>query len=79
MQENEDKPVVTIAYVAEALGVIFCVAGVFIGLTLLNAGYLQGPAGLAMGLSSVLPTLAGGLLLFFAGRILRAVLDDSNA
>jgi len=79
MQENDHKPVITIATVAEVIGGIFCFAGVFIGHALIDTGHLQGVTGVAMGLSSTLPTLVGGLLLFFAGRILRAVVDNSNA
>ena len=41
MQENDYKPVMTIAHVAETGGWIFCVAGIFIGLTLMGSGYLQ--------------------------------------
>jgi len=79
MQENDYKPVMTIAHVAETGGWIFCVAGIFIGLTLMGSGYLQGVMGFATGLSNTLPTLVGGLLLIVAGRILRAVTANSNA
>ena len=79
MQYEDYKPAVSSAYAAEAVGGIFCVTGVFIGITLINSGNLQGVMGVALGLSSTLPTLVGGLLLIFAGRILRATPTNSKA
>lgn len=79
MQYENDKPIVASATIVEALGGIVCVAGAFIGLALINAGYLQGTTGFALGLSTTLPTLVGGLLLIAAGRILRAVTANSNS
>ena len=78
MQYENDKPIVASVDIVEALGGIVCVAGVFIGIALINSGHLQGLMGFAMGLSMILPTLVGGLLLIAAGRILRAVTANSN-
>lgn len=79
MQENDYKPVVTITQVSEFAGIIFCIAGALISLGIINSGALTGSVGIAMALSNIIPTLAGGLLLIVAGRILRVLTDNSNA
>jgi hypothetical protein len=79
MNERDHKTAMTIAQVSESVGMIICVAGVMIGLALMSSGHLMTVLGFAMGLSGTLPTLAGGLLLIVAGRVLRAVIGNANA
>ena len=78
MQYEDYNPAVANAVRAEVAGGTFCVAAVFTGITLASSGHLQGGMGLSMMLSATLPTLGVGLLLIFAGRILRAVNANSN-
>ena len=79
MNEKDHKTAMAIAQLSESVGMLFCIAGVVIGITFLVSGHLLGFLGLAMSLSAALPTLGVGLLLIVAGRILRAVSDQSNA
>jgi len=78
MNEEKHKRAMTIALVSESAGMLFTIAGVWIGGTLLFSGYLTGGFGMAMLAADVLPTLGVALLLIVAGQILRAVVDNSN-
>lgn len=72
MPEKDYKPAANIAGASEFVGVLFCATGAWGGLEMAQHGL----AGLTMG---ALPTLGVGLLLILAGRILRAVISNSNA
>ncbi len=69
----------TIARAAEFVGWSMVFLAVLIGLAFLSAAVFQGSIGVAMFLSGLLPSLAGGLLLVVSGRILRVVTQHSNA
>lgn len=80
MNEQDTKTAMRIAQLppavvglAYSVGVLFCIAGGVIGLTYVNGGFFENAMGFAAALSGVLPTLGVGLLLIFAGRILRVV------
>ena len=78
MNEEKHKRAMTIALVSESGGMLFSIAGVWIGGTFLFSGALTGGVGMAMLLADVLPTVGVALLLIAAGQILRAVVDNSN-
>ena len=69
----------TIARAAEVAGWSIASLAVLIGMALLSAGVYQGSIGVAMFLSGVLPSLAGGMLLIVSGRILRVAAQHSTA
>jgi len=65
--------------ISEFVGLIFCVLGVVSGFnSVLNSGALGGALVLAMLTAGCFPTVAGGLLLIVAGRILRVVINNSE-
>jgi len=73
--ENDNQWALTSQYV----GMIFCVLGVVSGFnSVLNSGALGGTLVLHMLTTGCFPTVAGGLLLIVAGRILRVVIDNSG-
>lgn len=78
MSEPDKDVAVMMARGSEAVGLIFCGAGAWIGYVNMDSGFLQGSMGLALGLSATLPTLGVGILLVVAGRILRAVTDPAR-
>jgi len=78
MNEEKHKRAMTIALVSEFAGMLFSIAAVWSGGTMLFSGFLTGEFGMAMLMADVLPTLGVGLLLIVAGQILRAVVDNSN-
>lgn len=69
----------TIAQAAELTGWSIVSLAILIGLGFLSAEVFQGSIGVAMFLSGLLPSLAGGVLLVVAGRILRVVDQHSSA
>ena len=73
MSDRDNKTGPLVAEVSVFIGVLFCVAGVWMTCMSLGSGMLQGTFGLAMGASNMLPTLGCGALLIVAGHILRAV------
>ena len=68
----------TIAQAAELTGWSIVSLAILIGLGFLSAEVFQGSIGVAMFLSGLLPSLAGGVLLVVAGRILRVVDQHSR-
>ena len=80
MNEGSYKTARNLAGLSEFVGLIFCVLGVVSGFnSVLNSGALGGALVLAMLTTGCFPTVAGGLLLIVAGRILRVVIDNSGA
>jgi cytochrome c biogenesis protein CcdA len=80
MNEKGYKTARNLAGISEFVGLIFCVLGVVSGIySMLNS------AGTGFGnfvqhilTSECYPTVAGGLLLIVAGRILQVVIDNSE-
>jgi len=73
MNVSDHKAAMTTASLAESVGVIFCIAGVVIGVHFGTVG------GLFILLAWSLPVLGIGLLLVVAGRILRVVSGGSRS
>jgi hypothetical protein len=63
---------------SQFVGLVFCVLGVVSGYITLTGGMLGGALVLQMLTTGCFPTVAGGLLLIVAGRILRVVIDNSR-
>jgi hypothetical protein len=72
--ENDDQWATGAQYV----GVIFCVLGVVSGIYHMDSLSLGGVLVLHILTTGCFPTVAGGLLLIVAGRILRVVIDNSR-
>ncbi|MAW76209.1 MAG: hypothetical protein CMJ95_02300 [Planctomycetes bacterium] len=80
MNEGSYKTARNLAGLSEFVGLIFCVLGVVSGFnSVLNSGELEGTLVLHILTTGCFPTVAGGLLLIVAGRILRVVIDNSGA
>jgi hypothetical protein len=79
MNERDHKTSMRIAYLSESIGILFCIAAIWMGIVLLSSGHLTGFFGFAMLGAQVLPSLGLGLLLLVTGRILRTVTDRSCA
>jgi len=77
--ENDSRTARKWAGFSEFVGLIFCVLGVVSGFnSVLNSGELGGTLVLQILTTGCFPTVAGGLLLIVAGRILRVVIDKSG-
>ncbi|MEE2882966.1 MAG: hypothetical protein VYD70_04500 [Planctomycetota bacterium] len=79
MNEGSYKTARNLAGLSEFVGLIFCVLGVVSGYITLTGGMLGGTLVLHILTTGCFPTVAGGLLLIVAGRILRVVIDNSGA
>ncbi|HIC22475.1 MAG TPA: hypothetical protein EYO84_03540 [Planctomycetes bacterium] len=75
-----NKTAMNLAGISEFVGLIFCVLGVVSGIYhMVNSLSLGGATVLHLLTTGCFPTVAGGLLLIVAGRILRVVIDNSGA
>jgi hypothetical protein len=67
------------AQTSQFVGMIFCVLGVVSGIYhMVNSLSLGGALVLHLLTTGCFPTVAGGLLLIVAGRILQVVIDNSE-
>jgi len=71
MQTRDYELARNVAGLSQLFGAIFCVLGLWIVIELGSFGLIS--------LAGSAPSLAGGMLLIVAGRILRIVADHSNA
>ena len=78
MNEKGYKTARNLAGISEFVGLIFCVLGVVSGINNFDFGALGGVLVLHILTTGCFPTVAGGLLLIVAGRILRVVIDNSG-
>ena len=77
MNEAGYKTARNLAGISEFVGLIFCVLGVVSGIYhMVNSLSLGGALVLHLLTAGCFPTVAGGLLLIVAGRILRVVIDN---
>ena len=79
MNEAGYKTARNLAGISEFVGLIFCVLGVVAGFNTMLNNSLGGATVLHLLTTGCFPTVAGGLLLIVAGRILRVVIDNSGA
>ena len=80
MNDAGNKTAMDLAKLSEFVGLIFCVLGVVSGIYhMLNSLSMGGVLVLHILTTGCFPTVAGGLLLIVAGRILRVVIDNSGA
>ncbi len=80
MSENTQETARKWAGFSEFVGLIFCVLGVMSGfISVLNSFELGGALILHLLTTGCFPTVAGGLLLVVAGRILRLQGDNCSA
>ena len=73
-----NKTARNLAGISEFVGLIFCVLGVVAGFNHMLSSSLGGVLVLHLLTTGCFPTVAGGLLLIVAGRILRVVIDNSE-
>lgn len=74
-----NKTAMNLAGISEFVGLIFCVLGVVAGFNhMLSSSLGGGVLVLHLLTTGCFPTVAGGLLLIVAGRILRVVIDNSR-
>jgi hypothetical protein len=83
MNDAGNKTAMNLAKLSEFVGLIFCVLGVVSGIYhMVNSLWMGGAMGGVLVLhiltNGCFPTVAGGLLLIVAGRILRVVIDNSR-
>jgi len=78
MNDAGNKTAMNLAKLSEFVGLIFCVLGVVSGIYHMDSLSLGGVLVLHILTTGCFPTVAGGLLLIVAGRILRVVIDNSR-